>query len=259
MLVNPNDLYIGKALLEYGEYGEAESSFLLQLLALNRPGLIIEVGANIGAHTVALAAEAHRRQQAMQVFEPQPVIFQNLCANLSANGFEHVRAWPFACGAKPGIVHFNNPNYRATGNFGGISMQTEATGGTTRVSCVALDDMLGGEIVSLIKIDVEGFELSVLQGAEQTLTHSRPMLYVENDRVDRSQALIEWLWSKQYRLWWHVTPLFNPDNFFGRSDNIYGNLSSFNMFGLPQESVVPVEGLPVIVDAAYHPLRAEAG
>ena len=40
------------------------------------------------------------------------------------------------------------------------------------------------------------------------------MLYVENDRPEKSHDLIEWLWKKDYRLWWHLTPLFNPDNFF---------------------------------------------
>ncbi|SOF00712.1 hypothetical protein SAMN05446635_8777 [Burkholderia sp. OK233] len=50
MLAIPNDRYVGQALLRYGEYGEIEAQFLLQLA--NRPGVVVEAGANIGSHTV---------------------------------------------------------------------------------------------------------------------------------------------------------------------------------------------------------------
>ncbi|MBO2969087.1 FkbM family methyltransferase [Burkholderia pseudomallei] len=55
--------------------------------------------------------------------------------------------------------------------------------------------------VRLLKIDVEGFELQVLQGAQKTLAKHRPVLYVENDRVELSSVLIEFLWGQGYRLW----------------------------------------------------------
>lgn len=53
------------------------------------------------------------------------------------------------------------------------------------------------------------YELLTLQGAVDVLTRSRPLLYVENDRLDKSQALIEWLWSQNYQLFWHMPRLFN--------------------------------------------------
>ena len=83
------------------------------------------------------------------------------------------------------------------------------------------------------------------------------MLYVENDRVEKSRALIEWLWTQQYRLWWHVTPLYNPQNHLGNSENVYGNLASFNMLALPRESSIVVAGLAQITDAGHHPLRRD--
>jgi hypothetical protein len=63
-----------------------------------------------------------------------------------------------------------------------------------------------------VKADVEGMELSVLRGAEQTLRRHRPLLYVENDRQASSPALIEYLQSLEYDLYWHLPPLFNPRN-----------------------------------------------
>ncbi|MFM0400991.1 FkbM family methyltransferase [Paraburkholderia aspalathi] len=100
MLANPNDFYLGRALIEYGECSELESAVLRQLLV--QPGIVVEVGANIGVHTIMLAREAQARRQVLVAFEPQPVIFQNLCANLAANGVRNVLAWPYACGAAPG-------------------------------------------------------------------------------------------------------------------------------------------------------------
>jgi len=128
-------------------------------------------------------------------------------------------------------------------------MQTEAAANTIPVPCVRLDDVLRSHTVGLLKLDVEGFELNALRGAEDTIARSRPVIYVENDRLDRSQALIEWLWSKEYRMWWHLPPLFNPGNFFGRAENIYGRLMSCNMLALPRELEMEIEGFVEVTDS----------
>jgi FkbM family methyltransferase len=253
MLANPNDHYLGRALIEYGECCELESAVLRQLLG--RPGVIVEVGANIGVHTVPLARQAQQQRQVLVAFEPQPVIFQTLCANLAANAITNVLAWPYACGRDTGTLYFSRPDYDAPGNFGAVEMRTEQSAGALPVPCVRLDDALRMHSVSLIKLDVEGFELAALQGAEETIERCRPTLYVENDRLDRSQALIEWLWSKQYRLWWHLPPLFNPENFFGRSVNIYGQLLSCNMLALPRELDLNITGFAEVTDSATHALK----
>ncbi len=255
MLVNPNDFHLGRAIVEYGEYGEFESQFLVRLLEL-RPGTVVEVGANIGAHTVSLAKALAPEMRKIVAFEPQPFIFQNLCANLALNGLTNVNAWPWACGAKSEVVYFSLPNYNELGNFGGVSVGAEApSGSSVAVPCVRLDDIIGSDTVSLLKIDVEGYELLTLQGAVGILTSSRPVLYVENDRVEKSQALIEWLWTQNYQLFWHIPYLFNPDNFFDKAENIYGDFGSFNMLGLPRELGFPTDGMQEIANAAEHPLQ----
>jgi hypothetical protein len=125
------------------------------------------------------------------------------------------------------------------------------------VQCVRLDDLAAGEPVGLIKIDVEGAELEVLRGCEAILQRSRPLLYVENDRAGRSPELIRWLWEREYRLWWHLPPLFNPRNRRGLTENLYPGICSFNMLCLPRESPMRVEGEQEIVDAGHHPALAQ--
>jgi hypothetical protein len=89
-----------------------------------------------------------------------------------------------------------------------------------------------------MKVDVEGMECDVLAGAGETIRRCQPALYVENDRTDQSERLISLILGFGYRLWWYVTPMFNRNNFFRHPDDVFGNVWSINMLGLPQSSNV---------------------
>jgi FkbM family methyltransferase len=253
MLANRNDVYMGVALLAYGECCELELQLLLSLLEF--PGLVIEVGANMGIHTIPIARELARQGRRMLALEPQPVIFQQLCANLALNGLMNVIAMPYACGAENAAVSFALPDYAATGNFGAMSMAAGRATSSSRetVQCVRLDDLVPDGNIGLIKIDVEGAELLVLNGCEAALDRCRPLLYVENDRPELSPPSIQWLFDHGYRLWWHTPPLFNPENFRQARENYYGALCSVNMLCVPRERGWPVPGLVEIVDPHFHP------
>ena len=254
MLANSNDVYMGQALLQYGECCEIEIRLLLTLLKL--PGMVIEVGANMGVHTVPMATELARQGRSMLAIEPQPIIFQQLCANLALNGLMNVTALSYACGRESGVVSFEVPDYRSVGNFGCTSMSSSSETGSRHatVPCIRLDDLVPEAAVGLMKIDVEGFELQVLEGSTRILARSQPVLYVENDRVDQSPQLIQWLFEHGYHLWWHLPPLFNPDNFFGVKENIYSNIRSFNMLCIPGNKNATIEGMTRVLDPFFHPL-----
>ena len=68
-LANPKDVYIGRAVIEYGEFSELEVQVLLQLVPTG--GVVIEAGANMGALTVPLAKKVGR-SGLVYAFEPQP-------------------------------------------------------------------------------------------------------------------------------------------------------------------------------------------
>jgi len=257
MLCNVNDFYMGKALSTYGECCEFEWQILGQLASYG--GMVVEVGANMGIHTVPLGKLLAGEGRKMLAFEPQPIIHQQLCANLALNGLMNVTALPCACGAETGKVTFAKPDYRRLGNFGAVSVDgpsLAASASLVEVPCVRIDEMTGGERVGLIKIDVEGFELNVLKGATAIIQRSRPVIYVENDRVDRSRDLIEWLWAAGYTIWWHLPLLFNPNNFFGVTENLYPSIASFNMLAIPSDKAGEVPHLPMVTDSSFHPLRA---
>jgi FkbM family methyltransferase len=258
MLANSNDVYMGQAFLRYGECCEIEIRLLLSLLKV--PGMVIEVGANMGVHTVPMATELARQGRSMLALEPQPVIFQQLCANLAINGLLNVNALSYACGKESGVVSFEVPDYRRLGNFGETSMCARPT--TPRphetVPCIRLDDLVPTAAVGLIKIDVEGYELQVLEGSSNIIARSHPVLYVENDRVNKSPQLIQWLFDHNYQLWWHLPPLFNPENFFEVKENIYPKICSSNMLCIPERSNLFIEGLTRVVDPYFHPFAPQS-
>ena len=65
----------------------------------------------------------------------------------------------------------------------------------------------------------------------------------ENDRLEKSKDLIELIWSLNYRIYWHLPPLFNPDNFAGDTENIYPGIVSVNMLRLHNSVNMNLKGL----------------
>jgi len=251
MLANPNDIYMGRSLLTYGECAEHEIQFLLQILGEH--GLVVEAGSNMGIHTTPMARHLAKQNRRLLAFEPQQFVYRQLCANLALNGLNNVTAWPYACGAQTGKVALVEPNYSQPGNFGGVAI-AEAGSSGFQVPCVRIDDLVENQDVALLKIDVEGSELKVLKGASALLNRSRPAIYLENDRPANSAALIEWLWAAEYQLFWHVTELFNAENYFNVPKNDYPGLVSVNMVGIPKETAVDAPDLVPVEDSHWHPL-----
>ena len=60
----------------------------------------------------------------------------------------------------------------------------------------------------------------------------------------------------EYRLWWHISQLFNPKNFLQNNENAYGTTGSFNMLCLHRNSSLKIEGSEEITDATIHPMTA---
>lgn len=260
VLANPNDIFLGRSIIEYGEFGEEERLMLEQMIAF-RPGTLIEVGANAGLLTVPLAQALSASGNELIAFEPQPFLFQNLCANLALNGLSNVRAWPWACGESAKTLYFPAQPYSTPGNYGSVAMEETASATAIDVPCVRLDDVVKANNVSLIKIDVEGSELSVLKGAEAIIAASRPIISVENDRAGNSAALMAWLLERNYRLWWHTPPLYSDYNFFRNPVNIYGEAHTLNLLCLPAELPIPdVSDLyfSEVDDPNWHPLNRTA-
>ncbi|MBI3513296.1 MAG: FkbM family methyltransferase [Proteobacteria bacterium] len=236
----PNDMFVGRSLDLYGEFSEHETMLFQQLL---RPGaVVVEAGANLGALTVPIAKAVGPSGKVI-AYEPQPVIAALLRRNVSQNGLAQVEVREAALGSAAGSLRVPEMDYRAVENFGGLSLSAD------RGSAVPVEtiDALKLARLDLIKADVEGMEIEVLEGAAATIARLRPILYVENNRDDRSKRLIATILGFGYRAWWYAAPLFNPDNHVKQPHNVFGDTISINMFCFPQErETAVVGGVPVI-------------
>lgn len=254
-LANRYDRYLGYAMLRYGECCEIEQQSLLSLLG---PGdNVVEVGANVGIHTIGLA-KAVGPQGTVVAVEPQPAIFRVLCANLALNSLQNVMTHPCGCGPVREMMSVPLVDYSAATlhNSGSVSLMPPSNGHAVQI--VPVDELCENlSALRLLKVDVEGMEHAVLSGAREVIRKFRPILYVENDRVEKSAALIELIQSLGYRMWWHTPALFNPENYFSVQDNEFPNVVSFNMLCLPQEKLAAfdVSSLHEVVETLPHPLQ----
>jgi FkbM family methyltransferase len=236
MLFLKHDRYIGRSLDVYGEFSELEAAIFPQLVEAGH--VVVEVGANIGSHTVHLARLVGSSGRVL-AFEPQRVIHQLLCANIALNELFQVHTFHAAVGREAGQIHVPPIDYGAEYNFGGVSVGGSAG---EAVPLYRLDD-LPLPALRMLKVDVEGMEIDVLSGARQTIAKFRPVLYVENDRRAHSEELITLIAELGYEMWWHLPTLFNPDNFAGLSRNIFGKTVSVNLLCLAKEAKSDISGL----------------
>ena len=176
----PGRLYLRNLAARRLRRGEPE---LRALPLLARPGtLAIDIGANKGVYSWCLS----RICRAVAAFEPNPKI----CHLLRRSVPDNVTVYEAALSNASGTAELILPIQRSGrySNQGG-TLQTKKLGGdkaygTWMIAQRRLDDYEFAD-VSFIKIDVEGFELEVLQGAAETLRRERPTLLIE---IDESQS-----------------------------------------------------------------------
>jgi FkbM family methyltransferase len=244
---NANDYFMGRSLESYGEYSPGESELFAKVVPAGATAL--DIGANIGLHTLSLARAVGPRGAVIAI-EPQRSMFQLLCANLALNGLDNVRAMEVAMGRKAATAFIPRVDYNKVGNYGGIALREEGD----PVEVITLDSLKLAEC-HFIKIDVEGQEEGVIAGAAKTIARLQPVLYVENDREKSSSTLIAAIKKLGYRLFWHLPPLFAPNNYYGNAENIFPTVVSINMLCLPAKDRRPVEGLREVTGHDDWPLE----
>lgn len=215
--------HIGKCLERYGEYSEGEVTMMRQFVG---PGsTCIDVGANIGDLTVPLSTSVGDTGR-VYAFESHPEVFNILCANLALNGIRNTM---------PICAFVASSEDVDTGSA--VWGEHAYVGERWPPRFVALDS-LEIERCDLVKVDVDGHELEVLESGEMLIERFRPVLYFENDIRACSERLLDFVMRRLgYDVYWHPTPIFNRDNFFGDPDNHWApnDIVSLMMLAVPRE------------------------
>lgn len=263
-----NDIVMGSALSAYGEWFEAELNIARKYLKLG--DAVIDVGAHLGTQTQGFASIVGPKGLVIAL-EPQKPLFMLLCGNCAMG--EHFNVIPIraAAGATQELVALPVYDYNSIGSFGGYSLNStpDQHPGCAQELIQQLQlDLFAEEKTKFIKIDAEGYESEVLKGAVKLISKHKPVLFIEDDRLDKSKELIAALRNLDYtELYWVVCDFFNPDNIHKNQEIIpihekkmvfnqgqwWLNGMSVNILALPDNSYEVPEGAIPVNEEYNHP------
>lgn len=216
-----HDEPIGMSLRRYGEWAEREIDLLRSFL---RAGdVVLDIGANIGTHTVPFSLAVGPRGKVI-AFEAQPEVCQLLQQNVVRNAGGNTTVLAAIAGKEVGTAAVPRLDYGAHFNFGSVSTILEPetdSADLVPVPCRSVDS-LALDRCDFMKIDVEGAELDVLKGAEATLQRHEPVLFLECNFIGKGLGVIQFLAKRGYRCFYCSTAAYNPANFRNAVENVFG-------------------------------------
>ncbi|NND76953.1 MAG: FkbM family methyltransferase [Flavobacteriales bacterium] len=175
-------------LLYYGQDYVEKDDLNVFLSLVKNDFVVFDVGANTGLYS--LAVKAKDPSATVYAFEPHPINLERLDRNVQLNDLKGISTVGMAVGALNKVINFTIPSNdqisdtsSAIDEFSKNSYRGEIKWKQIQVKQTTLDDFLierSIDLVNLIKIDVEGYELSVFDGAKKTIESSKPFILVES-------------------------------------------------------------------------------
>ncbi len=204
----------------YGEWCELEVALFHDILT--KECSVIEIGSNIGMHAIPLSRLAPNGK--IFCFEPQRILFQMLCANSALNNRTNIFAYQAAVGSKEKLLNVTTTDYEQPWNYGAFSLSEgfnaeqsfagKQWGEVVEIVTIdkhrAISEL---ESLSLLKIDSEGMEIAVLDGAQETIERLQPAIFVENNKQETGDALIGRIHDLGYTCFWYGVERALPDNY----------------------------------------------
>jgi len=224
---NDTGIGVGYQILEHSSYEASEVETVLRLLDLRRQyhgaGVIaVDCGANIGVYSVEWARHMSQWGEVLAI-EAQERIYYALAGNLALNNCFNARALHAVVGNVVGTMRIPQPDYLAPGSFGSLELrQTETTefigqpidyrGRLAEVRTLTLDS-LNLSRLDLLKVDVEGMEIEVLEGARVLIESQRPIIIAEYLKTDRQRltGMLNGLGYRQFTLGLNLLALHEAD------------------------------------------------
>ncbi|MEQ1769932.1 MAG: FkbM family methyltransferase [Devosia sp.] len=231
---------ITQTILADGQYEWAETAIVGQLL---RAGAVtLDVGANIGYYTALFHLLAGSRGQ-VHSFEANPFTAALLRRSKAENGWNNVRINNVAVGAAPSTIRVRAMDLEGAAadtnlNLGGW-MVREAEAGEWTIDLTSLDRYVADnklDKLHFLKVDVEGFELKVMEGGDSVIRKFRPYIIMEmraEDDTDEQRCvqLLEFLRGRDFaccRIMKRPFPHFRPVH----DSEVVGRYH-FNMLAMP--------------------------
>lgn len=169
-----------------------EQSMLSDMVKRAAPNsTFIDIGANIGSHTIWMAAIAN---VTVHAFEPNNKLNSAIRRTAEINDLAaQVTVHAMGIGRNEAQASISEGKMQ---NMGGWKLKT----GKGDVPVAPLDSLNFPAQISIIKVDVEGMEIDVLTGARETIGRDQPALYCEAKERDEFEALLEEMKGQDYML-----------------------------------------------------------
>jgi FkbM family methyltransferase len=168
-------LYDSPAFKNFLKDNPHEAGEIKFLESIAKEGIhVIDIGANIGITTVAIAKRIRRRGM-LYSFEPVPEYFKILKDNVSSNGLENVKVCELAVTDQVGRIYFYQKELSSGIVFDEGAKRFEVS--TTTIDRFLSEEKI--ERIDLIHMDCEGSELLVLKGAKETLQKNKVKIFCE--------------------------------------------------------------------------------
>lgn len=221
------DATVGRSLRESGEFARVELDFLVEMAT--GQGSYLDVGANIGS--IALPFASRKPDWQVVAIEAHRGISGLLNANVLNNRLFNVEVFHAAAGAEAGLVQFPKAPLSQHRNFGGLGLN-QPDEPTEPVMVIRLDDIAPAD-TRLIKIDVEGYEPQVLEGAKALIARQSAIWLAEASvqHPQASREIIETFQAAGYRVFWFYAPFITFLAEKGRPT--HGTMGDSNIVALP--------------------------
>jgi len=206
-LINRYDL-IGKHIEQTGNW----ELFLVEFYSkiLNESDICIDAGANLGFHAIQFAKQCKK----VYAFEPQPMIYNQLCANILFNDLDDtIIPYRLGLGEKNDIKQMWSIEKEDFGseiyNWGGRglehefippSYQSNEIRENDQITIISLDS-LNIPKCDLFKIDIQGYELYAFQGAKELINKNKPVILLESspNRSELDKQVLDMLHNIGYK------------------------------------------------------------
>ncbi|MGJ7606385.1 FkbM family methyltransferase [Variovorax sp. LT1R20] len=233
------DSIVSESLALYGEWAQREIDFLAHFIAPD--ATVLDIGAFIGTHTLAFSTLVGE-QGTVIAFEPRAEAFGLLSRNVQDNQRTNVRLHQRGVSDAPATITLHRLAPGALTNFAGLALEDDdagaASGPAYEVPLVTVDS-LALSAVGLLKIDVEGMERQVLDGARETIATFQPAVFAEANSISAGLKILDWCQASGYECLGHLTDAFNPGNFNGETRNIFDDGKELNLLLLPSGRAIP--------------------
>jgi len=209
--LNEHDL-IGRA-MQVGFFEGYVLTKAVELLKGKEPGIVLDIGANMGSFTIPLAF--YNPEFHFVCFEPQRMVYNQLCGNVAINNLHNVEPYNLGLGTENKSIIVQVPDYTTETNIGAFSLDDEVrshddylckTKGMQEQIHIRTLDGIQIDNIRLIKIDVEGMEMDVIKGGIETIKRNGfpPILFEAWQHkewfVPRREALVKFLEELGYEI-----------------------------------------------------------